>query len=209
MAFVETRFPTDLSFGSQSAPNYKTTVVVLGSGYEQRNAAWSQGRNRYDAAYGMKTVQDLEQVIIFFNAMEGRLHGFRFKDPLDYNTGGYGLSNSTTDVVIGTGDGATATFQLVKKYTKGTRTTTRTITKPVSGTVLVAVDGTPQVESTDFTVDTTTGIITFISSPLPSGSITAGFDFDIPCRFDVDELPFSIEDLDAGAVSVPIVEIRV
>lgn len=214
MAFIETpRFPTDISFGSQSTPRYKTTVVVLGSGHEQRNAQWSQSRNRYDAAYGVKDVSDLESVINYFHAMEGRTHGFRFKDPLDYNTGGYKSSNSTTDVIQNaTADGATATFQLIKRYTKGTRTTVRNITKPVDGTVLVAIDGGTLTEGVDYSVNTTTGIITFLSSPLPSsapGTITAGFDFDVPCRFDTDELPFSIEDIDLGTASIPIIEIRV
>ena len=80
MAFHEVRFPDDISRGARGGPERRTQVVELASGDEERNASWADSRRRYDAAYGIRRADDLAAVVAFFEARNGRLHGFRWKD---------------------------------------------------------------------------------------------------------------------------------
>lgn len=210
MAFHEIRFPTDISFGSRGGPRRRTIIVEAGSGYENRNSQWADSRREYNAGYGVKSLDNIHKVIAFFEEMRGRLHGFRWKDRFDYKSVSPGSGVSSLDQVIGTGDGTTATFQLTKKY-GSLNSYTRTIKKPVSGTVLVAVAGVTKTIVTHYTVDTTTGVVTFTGGNIPTGgqSVTAGFEFDVPVRFDTDYLEIDLSAFEAGQVpSVPIVELK-
>ena len=109
--------------------------------------------------------------------------------------------------MIGTGDGTTTAFQLVKRYASGSQTWVRTITKPVAGSVAVALNGTPQ--ASGWSVDTTTGVITFTTAPGLSVAITAGFEFDVPVRFDTDVLDVTLDLERLGSItSIPLLEIR-
>ena len=139
----------------------------------------------------MKRSSDFDTVLDFFHAMRGRLHGFRFKDWSDWKSNGMdrGVNVTNTDQSIGTGDGATTDFQLSLTYTAGSQSYVRNITKPVAGSVVVAVDGVSQTYTTNWTIDTTTGIVTFTAGHIPTAgqAITAGFEFDVPVRFDTDD----------------------
>lgn len=208
MTFHETRFPTAISFHSTGGPARKTEIVMLGSGYEERNAVWANSRRHYDVGYGVKTLDDLHAVIAFFEARLARLIGFRLKDFADYKSCSPGAVVSATDQAIGTGDGATKTFQLAKTYVSGPSSWTRTIKKPVDGSVLVAVAGVLQ--SSGVSVDSTTGIVTFVTAPAAAAAITAGFEFDTPVRFDTDSLSINLSNFAAGEIpSIPIVEIAI
>ena len=206
MAFHEIRFPTALAFHSTGGPERKTEIVTLGSGFEERNAVWANSRRRYDAGYGVRSLDDLHAVIAFFEARQGRLTGFRFKDWSDFKSCAPGENSSPLDQALGTGDGHATVFPLVKTYASGPSSWTRTIAKPVAGTVRIAVGG---VERTSgFTVDTTTGLVTFTAPP--SGALTAGFEFDVPVRFDTDRLAINLSTFAAGEIpSIPLVEIRI
>ena len=181
--FHETpRFPDDISWGSQGGPGYNTTIIETDSGGEQRISRWANARRRYDVSYGVKSRSQLAVIVSFFVAREGAAFGFRFKDFVDFTSASDHVSaHSATDCYIGVGDGLTQTFQLQKKYVSGSTTKYRAITKPVSGTILAAINGTP---TTLFTVDTTKGEITFDTAPGSGTNITAGFEFDVPVRFD-------------------------
>lgn len=214
MSFLETpRFPTNISFGSRGGPGYATDVLILSSGQEARDIGWESARHRYDVGYGIRKAAQLESLIAFFHAVQGRGHGFRYKDPLDFNTSVNGIAGpvAATDVQIGVGDGTTASFQLVKIYTTGALSRTRPITKPVSGTLRAAVDGVVKTEGVHFNVDYTTGILTFTGGniPLTDEVITWGGEFDVPCRFDTDELAVNLDYYRAGSAQVPIVEIPI
>lgn len=210
MSFLETpTFPTDIAYGSRGGPTYSTTLVILDSGFEQRNINWSYPRHQYDVSYGVRTEAQLESLITFFHAVRGRAHGFRFKDHRDYQSCAYGGSVDYDDQTIGTGNGVTETFQLIKTYTKGSLSQVRQIKKPIANTVRVGVGGTEQSEGDDFTVDTATGIITFLTSPPPTGTITAGFQFHVPCRFDTDQISVEYADYQLAATSIMIMELRV
>lgn len=211
MAFHEIRFPTDVSLRSSGGPERRTDVVVLGSGHEERNARWADSRRRYNAGYGVKSVNELHAVIAFFEERRGRLHGFRWKDWSDYKSGAPSDAPTPFDQAIGTGDGASDTFQLVKVYGTSFAPWSRTITKPVDGTVRVAVDGVEQTPATQVLVDPATGIVTFLPGHIPAAAaaITAGFEYDVPVRFDSDRLEVNLEVFRAGQIpAIPIVELR-
>lgn len=208
MAFDNVRFPTSVSRGSTGGPERRTEVVVLGSGREERNSRWADSRRRYEAGVGIKSLDDVHEVVAFFEERRGRLHGFRWKDHTDFKSCAPQATVTPFDQAIGTGDGVTLEFQLVKSYGTGLRNYLRTITKPVSGTVMIAVDG---VESNAFAVDDLTGIVSLEPSAMPPfGSVvTAGFEFDVPVRFDTDQIRINLANFQAGDIpDIPIVEIR-
>lgn len=196
-AFHEIQFPTDIAYGSAGGPEFSTDVIELGSGHERRNQNWTYPRERWDVAYGINTQAKLRALIIFFYARRGRAHGFRFKNHDDY---------SATDQEIGVGDGSTTIFQLVKVYEPGTYEFSRRILKPVTGTVTVYIDDVEQTE--DWSVDTTTGLVTFVFAPSSGEVITANFDFDVPARFDVDYLPQRLDAYAARSAQVSILELK-
>ncbi len=210
MNFHEVRFPTNLSFGSVGGPERRTEIVTLANGYEERNSPWAHARRRYDAGVGLRSLDDIETLIAFFEARQGQLFGFRWKDWSDYKSSIASKDVAFEDQVIGTGDGATVDFQLVKNYRSGQQSYARPITKPVQGTVLVGVARTLQVETVDYTVDYTTGVITFLTPPGQGAEVTAGFEFDVPVRFDSERIQTSVASFQAGEMpDVPVVEVRV
>ena len=211
-SFHEVLFPLDIALRSAGGPERRTDVVALGSGAEERNARWAHSRRRFDAGYGVKTYEALSQVVAFFEERRGRLYGFRWRDRLDNSSAAPDAAVTASDQVLGVGDGTAATFQLVKSYGAYYSPYQRPITKPVSGSVRVAVDGSEATEGTDFTVDLTTGIVTFLAGHIPavSASVSAGFLFDVPVRFDTDYLEVDLSAFAAGAIpKIPLVEIRV
>lgn len=212
MSFHDIRFPTSISFGASGGPERRTDIVVLGSGHEERNQRWADSRRRYEAGYGVKSLDDLQTVIGFFEERRGRLHGFRWKDPADHKSCVLTSAPAADDQLLGTGDGTQTEFQLVKLYGGSFSPWTRTITKPVLGTVKVAVEGVEQIEGADYFADHTTGLIAFEpdSTPGLGAAVTAGFEFDVPVRFDTDRLEISLVGFGHGSIpAIPVVEIRV
>ncbi|MBS0126851.1 DUF2460 domain-containing protein [Thetidibacter halocola] len=206
MAFHEVRFPDDISRGARGGPVRRTQIVELASGAEERNASWANSRRRYDVAYGIRRADDLAAVVAFFEARNGRLHGFRFRDWADYRSCLPSQVPGPSDQIIGTGDGETTAFQLVKSYTSGAQSWSRIITKPVSGTLRIALDGIEQ--GNGWSVDPTKGIVGFAVAPAPGVPITAGFEFDVPVRFDTDMLDVTLDLERLGSItSIPLMEI--
>ncbi|MEI9995691.1 MAG: DUF2460 domain-containing protein [Rhizomicrobium sp.] len=207
MAFHEIRFPTALAFHATGGPERKTEIVTLGSGFEERNAVWANSRRRYDAGYGVKSLDDLHAVIAFFEARLGRLNGFRFKDWSDFKSCAPGQTVSPLDQPLGTGNGHATAFPLIKVYSSGPSSWTRAIAKPVAGTLRVAANGTELQDG--FTLDATIGVVTFAAAPASGAMLTAGFEFDTPVRFDTDQLAINLANFTAGELpSIPLVEIR-
>ncbi len=211
MSFHDIRFPTAISRNAQGGPERRTDVVVLGSGYEERNSRWADSRRSYNAGYGVKSVDELHAVIAFFEERRGRLYGFRWRDHADWKSGPPQAAPSALDSVIGTGNGTVAAFQLKKIYGGAHAPWTRTVKKPVAGTVKVAVAGVVKTAGTQFTVDPSTGIVTFLAGFIPGAgqSVTAGFEFDVPVRFDTDKLEINMHGFAHGAIpNIPVVEVR-
>ena len=209
MAFHDLRFPTNLSFGSVGGPERRTDVVTLANGFEERNTPWEHSRHRYDAGAGMRSPDDIETLIAFFEARRGRLHAFRWKDWSDFKSCPPSRVIRETDQEFGRGNGVTLVFQLVKTYQSGGQTYQRPIKKPVSGTVKVAIAGDLKVEGVEYTLDLATGLVTFLTSPDIGAQVSAGYEFDVPVRFDTDSLQTSFASFQAGeAPDVPVVGVR-
>lgn len=209
-SFHEVRFPEDVSFGATGGPERRNEIVSLTSGREKRNLRFAQSRRRFDAGTGVRSLADLYKIVAFFEARRGSLHGFRFRDPFDMKSCPPDAQPSAFDQFIGTGDGETASFQLVKWYGEGEDAYARSIRKPVAGTVLVSVAGEVVAAGEDFEVDPTTGRVTFAEAAAPGEGeeIWAGYEFDVPARFDTDRIEISLTAFSAGQIpSVPILEI--
>lgn len=207
MAFHDVRFPDNISRGARGGPERRTQIVELASGAEERNASWANSRRRYDLAYGIRRADDLAAVVAFFEARNGRLHGFRFKDWADFKSCLPSQTPGPTNQPIGTGNGAATLFQLTKPYASGAQSWTRVITKPVAGTVTIALNGTSQ--ASGWSVSTATGLVTFTTAPAAGVAITAGFEFDVPVRFDTDALDVTLDLERLGSItSIPLIELR-
>jgi uncharacterized protein (TIGR02217 family) len=206
--FHDVRFPLSVAFGATGGPERRTEVVLLGSGAEERNTRWAHSRRRYDAGDGVRTLADLEAVVRFFEERRGRLYGFRYHDPLDHLSCGIEGVLSPLDQPLATGDGVETAFQLVKRSGADHAPYDRAISKPVAGTVRVAVDG-GEIGAGAFSVDALTGIVTMATAPAEGAVLTAGFEFDTAVRFDTDRLEMNVATFRAGVIpSIPIVEIR-
>jgi len=204
--FHEVLFPLDIALKSAGGPERRTEIVSFGSGREERNARWAHARRRYDAGYGVKSLNALRSVVTFFEERRGRLYGFRWRDRLDQISGVTAIS--ARDQGIGTGDGARTVFQLVKTYGGVFAPYQRPISKPVAGSVRVAVNG-GELPAADFACDAATGLVTLATAPPSGAAITAGFRFDVPVRFDTDYLEVDLSAFAAGAIpNIPVLEIR-
>jgi len=209
MTFHETRFPTGISRAASGGPERRTEIVVLGSGREERNARWAHSRRRYNAGLGLRSLDDVHNVVRFFEARHGRLHGFRWKDHADYKSCAPLQQASSDDQVIGTGDGTTNIYQLVKDYASGAQSYQRSILKPVTGTVVARAGAMELTEGADFTVEAASGRIILNAPPASGAQITAGFEFDVPVRFDTDFLEINLAAFTAGEIpDIPILEVR-
>ncbi|MCZ7485050.1 MULTISPECIES: TIGR02217 family protein [Rhizobium/Agrobacterium group] len=208
-AFHEVRFPLRLALGVSGGPVRRTDIVNLSNGRESRNQRWKNARRAYDAGSGIRSVADLYEVLAFFEARRGELYGFRFRDPVDCKSCPPGGTPAATDQRIGTGDGTTAQFQLVKTYADAGGAFIRRVEKPVEGSVLVSVEGV-KVPPSDVSVDHLTGTVMFRAGKVPpsGAAIRAGFEFDVPVRFAIDRIDVNLTAFEAGRIpSIPLMEI--
>ena len=205
MSFHDVRFSPAISFGSSGGVERRTEVIELVNGFEERNSPWARSRRRYDAGLGVRSFDDLAAVLAFFEARHGRLFAFRWKDWLDHKSTPPSVDVTPGDALL---DGVGTSRQLVRRYIDNGGSYIRPITKPVPGTVRIAVDGVELNEGADFAVDTETGIVTLINDP-GLAEVTAGFEFDVPVRFDTDVIEANLATFEAGEIpSIPIIEVR-
>ncbi|RRH77313.1 DUF2460 domain-containing protein [Falsigemmobacter faecalis] len=207
--FHEVRFPASLSFGSVGGPERRTEIVTLANGFEERNSPWAQSRRRYDAGLGLRSLDDVAELVAFFEARAGQLYGFRWKDWADFKSCAPSASVSPLDQLLGAGDGARRVFALRKVYASGAQAHWRGVSKPVRGTLQLALAAKPMREGIEWQADYDSGLITF-EDPVPEGAeVRAGFEFDVPVRFDTDVIQVSVASFQAGDLPmVPVVEIR-
>lgn len=209
MGFHEVRFPANLSFGSLGGPERRTEVVTLANGHEERNSPWAHSRRRYDAGLSLRSLDDIETLVAFFEARRGRLYGFRWRDWADYKSCPASRAPDYRDQVIGIGDGVARVWQLAKVYASGGNDYVRPIRKPVAGTVTLGIQREPLQESLHWVMDAATGLVTFEVAPEAGVEITAGYEFDVPVRFDTDQIRTSVASFKAGDVpTVPVIEVR-
>jgi uncharacterized protein (TIGR02217 family) len=192
MDFIETpRFPDSISAGAHFGPGYSTAIARNLGGGELRNQNWSMPLCEGDVSYGVRTQQQLDDLLAFFHGVAGMHKAFRFKNFSDYQAIG-----AQGALVVITAD---TTWQMHKAYTFGALTTLKKISKPVTAGLVVTGGGT-------YTVDATTGIVTRAGGANPTGWQGQ---FDTPCRFNTDKmLPQWIAYKLYDWQSIPIVEIR-
>lgn len=207
-SFHDVRFPLAVSFGATGGPERRNEIVSLTSGREKRNARFSQSRHAYDAGTGVKSLEDLHDVLVFFEARRGSLHAFRFRDPFDMKSCRPQAIPSPTDQLLGVGDGTARRFKLVKSYGTEQDAYLRLISKPVLSSLQVAVDA-AELDAGDFTFDDATGEIVLQQAPATQAAVTAGFEFDVPVRFDTELMSMSLTAFKAGQIpSIPLVEVQ-
>jgi uncharacterized protein (TIGR02217 family) len=200
-AFDEVRLPGCIERGAQGGPGFKTTIIMLSSGFEKRNQDWSETRGEWNISYGLKERADLDALITFFFARRGRARGFRFKDWSDYK-----LKLQT----IGIGDGANDTFQLFKRYTSGGQDYDRPLTKIVANTDQLYVNTVLQ-PTGNYSIDYNTGLVVFDPMHIPAmgANVSASAEFDVPVRFDIDKLGVTMQQVDLGAIpAINLVELK-
>ena len=111
------------------------------------------------------------------------------------------------DQPLGTGDGALTTFQLIKRYPDAVSAYDRAIKWPVAGTLVVAVNGV--LKASGVAVNRGTGVVTLTPAPAAAAVITAGFQFDVPVRFEEDWLSVSWDTINSrSAGSIQLLEVR-
>lgn len=204
MSFHEVSFPARLAFGSTGGVERRTEVVTLASGHERRSTPWALGRRRWLVGAGVRSLDDMAELVAFFEARRGRLYGFRFRDFADFKSCAPSGEPGPLDQAIGEGDGTRTVFGLSKTYGE----VARPIAKPVAGSVRVAMDGI-ELDAEAFSVDSTTGAVTLDTAPGDGAAVTAGFLFDTPARFDADRIDVTLESFETGrVVATPLVEVR-
>ncbi len=186
----------DIMEGSRFGPEFCTVVLETPSGTEQRIQRWAFPRHSGQIGFGVRTQQQLADLKAFFMARAGKARGFLFHDHRD---------GTALDQPLGTGDGVRTQFQLVKVYTSGSISIIRKITRPDVATLAVKVNG---ISSTAWSLDSSTGVVTFTTPPTSGRSVTASFNFFVPVRFDTDRMDVTLEGVMGGWESIPVVEVR-
>lgn len=200
--FHDVRFPMRLARGATGGPERRTEILTLASGKEVRNSVWASARRRWDVGGAISDLASLYELISFFEARQGRLFGFRFRDPMDHSSAVPATEIGPEDQVLGTGDDVMTRFSVIKDY-GGTQ---RVIPKPVEESLRVSLDGVEL--SIGWSFDPITSEIVFDVPPDSHAIVTAGYEFDCRVRFESDQLTGIIEAFGAGRVaSVGLVEL--
>ena len=202
MAFHEIVLPTRISLGAVGGPGFRTSIVSGAGGFEQRNQRWTYALGQWDVSYALQSEAHIAELIDFFHARRGALYGFRFKDFVDYQATRESCSPAT-------GDAVETEFQLAKQYTDAGDSYTRLISKPTRGTqILVYVNDVRQMSG--WSLDDTTGLITFGSAPADGATVKATYSFEVPVRFDTDRMPRMADLRDRTTWrNIPVTELRV
>ena len=205
--FHDVLFPAAVSFGATGGPERRVEIVQMTSGREQRNARLRHSRRHYDAGTGVRSLSDLYEIMDFFEARRGSLHGFRFRDPFDMKSCRPDGTIGPRDQRIGSGDGVAREFPLAKTYGVGEDAYVRPIHKVLAGSVRVAVAG-AELAANRFAVDAARGLVTLVQAPVEGAAVTAGFEFHVPVRFDTERIAISLTAFKAGQIpSIPLIEV--
>lgn len=206
--FHDVLFPTAVSFGATGGPERRNEIVLMTSGRERRNLRQAHSRRTYDAGTGVKSIQDVYDILAFFEARRGSFHAFRFRDPFDNRSCRPGETPAPGDQSLGTGDGVTTRFMLTKTYGSGADAYRRPIRKPVPASLRVAVAGFEKIRPVDFSFDDATGEVLFTAAPPAGAGVTAGYEFDVPVRFDAERMSVSLTSFRAGQIpTIPLIEV--
>lgn len=165
MSFDDIRLPLDIERGVKVSPEFAVSKVRLASGFSRTLLRQNFATRMWNIAYGLQglTGVDLDDGILaiyqFYMARGGILNSFRMRDWLDYQL---------VQEVIGTGDGVEFQFQITLAHSDfGSFLRVQQITKPSNDAddtaTVVRVNAAVQTESTDFDIEYTTGVMTFLA----------------------------------------------
>jgi uncharacterized protein (TIGR02217 family) len=175
MAFLENLiFPEELALGGSGGPMWFTEVVINAGGHEQRNQRWANARAEYEIGFQNRTLAETQTLFAIAYLTKGKANPFRFKDIVTQDYTG-------TDEPVGTGTGALATYQVIRRYTLAGYTYDRPVYKLVSGT-LVVKSNTVVVVPTAINLNNGT----FTLNATLGEAITASFQYHVPVRLNFD-----------------------
>lgn len=190
------RFPSDISYGASGGPIWNTEVIKVQSGIEKRNQVWSIPLYKFECAHGVKSQEQLNELIDFFYQMNGKAKPFRYKNWAEYQ-----ITKTTSDIQRPT----TETLKIYTRYS----TFSRRITKIVNGTFKLYANDV--LVNTGYSLDIDTGIITLQTpASYPSNIVfTCESEYDFWVRFETDEMFVSIDNYNVYSWNqIPLVEIR-
>lgn len=191
MAFIDTRLNSRYRYGFTGGPGWNTLEFKLMSGRSRRSKGWAMPHHRYTADYATFNEAEKNEMLHAFMVAGGSFSAFRFKDWNDWQA---------TNEPLGIGDGTSAPVQLVKTYTFGPTTFTRTITLPLNA--VVYENGVPKA----VTVDPLTGLVTPTTPWTLGATLSADFEFDVRVTFGADFNPFTSAASDVRECTVDLVE---
>lgn len=208
LSFHEVRMSARLAYGSTLGLEHQTEIAQMASGFEQRNNRWAHAKRKYNLAAGPRPMSELVNLLTFFEARGGRLYGFRWQDQFDFKSGSLTAQVTALDQSCRAIDSGGQDFQLQKLYQSGTSTVIRDIHKPVASTVTVAVDGSV-LRPNAFTLNSINGTFRLNTAVTDTARVTAGYEFDVPVRFDVDVLEIEYTSADTGRINaIPLLELK-
>ena len=203
--FKDIRLPVGVKgYPTSGAARWSTSIVTSASGAEHRNQNWRHPLMRYTLAQAVRDQETFEKADRHWRAMRGAFYGFPFLDPLDFASSDLPAANIAPEtisasVVLGVGNASRTDFQLIKNYTATgdleTETYTRTITLPITETVVVTMNGlspstpSPGLPGGPYTWNVTRpgGVVTISPPPAAGVVVRAGFLFEVPVRFEADD----------------------
>lgn len=195
MRFVDQALDNCISgYPCISSPRWSTDLALMDSGAEQANQRWAHPLHRFRLPEAIRDMADFNVVRDHWLVMRGPLHIWPWRDPLDFASVPLTAplltpAISSSDEPLGTGDGLTRRFPIYRTYAVGAQTYRRRIELPVTASVVVAgLDPMmAPVVLPDFTVSRPGGEVIFDTPVDADVTLTCGFLFDVPVRFESDD----------------------
>ena len=178
---TEPLFPAlaGLGWSVKRSPVWKTRAQQAISGKETRLADWSypawHWALTFDFLRATPSAAEFQSLAGFFNQRQGAFGTFLYADADD---------NAVTGQSLGAGDGATVSFQLVRAF--GGFIEPVLAPNVVNAVYLAGVVQSPSA----YSVNPTTGLLTFTAAPASGAAITADFSYYFRCRFAEDTVDF-------------------
>ncbi len=204
--FLEERLPVDIRMGASYSDGYTVQIVETAGGAEYRKLVHGLPRRRWTINFTLLRDDMATRVLALYHRAYQSYAGFRVYDVDDHNSSasGRGAITNLDQVLTRLSAGV---YQLRKEYGSGATPLSigrpaRIIYKPVAGTVIIAKNSVTV--SSGITVNTANGQVTISPASLVGDAITAGFEFDIPARFDsaIEVSALAREARDCGSIDL-------
>ena len=167
------------------SPVFDTTIQSAVSGKETRIARQSIPRWKWDVSFNLlrsaAALAEFQNLVGFFNSLLGQFDTFLYTDADD---------NLVIGQRIGTGNGVTTAFPLVRSFGSFVEpilapNTTAGVSVYLNGSITGAYSlstwGSPN-----------PGVVTFNTAPASGVAITANINYYWPCRMSQDSVPFEL-----------------